>query len=135
MSAVQFDVSYQFAEYREFVLDHLHNLKGKRPGVLGRLFVTAIATPMFFLKTARMPLCSFTVDAGGISRRTAGGELKLPWRDVTAVHRYSPGYLIEKNGGAVPIPYRCLTEIQRSSLDAYVAEWESDSRSRVVGDV
>lgn len=129
MDAVRFDVSYQFAEYRIFVLDHLHQLKGRRAGVFGRLLVTLIAAPMFYLKKARMPLCSFTVDASGISRRTRGGELRLPWREVTAVHRYAPGYLIEKSGGAVPIPYRCLTETQRSSVDAFVIDWETRTRA------
>ena len=132
MATVQFDVAYQFAEYRLFVFDHLHQLKGKRVGVFGRFLVTVVAAPMFFLKKMKMPLSSFTVDADGISRRTSGGELRLSWGEVTAVHRYSPGYLIEMKRGAVPIPYRCLNESQRSSLEAFVAEWEAKRAPCVV---
>jgi hypothetical protein len=135
MAVVQFEVAYQLGEYRQFVLEHVHTLKGKRPGILTRIFVSILVVPAFFLKASKVGRCSFTVDATGIARSSASGEAKILWSDVTAVHRYSPGLLIEIKEGAVPFPYRCLTALQRSWLDGLVASWETDIRGRGNGDV
>jgi len=45
----------------------------------------------------------------------------VPWKDVTTIYRYEPGYLIEKGRGAMPIPYRCLDAVQRETLEALFA--------------
>ena len=127
MQAVQFEVSYGLGEYRQFVLEHFHHLTGKRPGVFGRFLVSAFATPLFFIKEAKIGRCAFTADEEAIVRRSRLGDYRMAWRDVTAVHRYSPGFLIENAGGAIPIPYRCLTPDQRSSVEALVLRWRDDA--------
>lgn len=108
MSAVQFDVAYRFSEYRAFVLEHFATLAKRQPGFLTRAFVSAGAAVAFALKKSKMPLCSFAIDEAGVRRSTKLGDMSLPWENVTAVHKYSRGLLIEKSGGAMPIPYRCL---------------------------
>lgn len=134
MSSVEFDVSYRLPEYREFVFEHLRH-QGKQPGHLGRRFISILASVAFLAKRAKMPLCSFVIDQTGIRRRTAAGELSIPWSRVTEVHHFSPGYLIEKERGAVPIPYRCLSENQRSAIEALVTEWKTARAKRGNGDV
>ena len=119
-ATVQFDVAYRFAEYREFGLAHLHHVRGSNPGLFGRLLFSAIAAVAFTLKKRKMPVCAFTIDDIGITRRTVGGELVVPWPSVTNIYRYTPGYLIEKGRGAMPIPFRCLDPEQRANLDALV---------------
>ena len=126
MSAVQFEVSYQLGEYCQFALEHGGHIARKPFGFFGRAFLSVIAVPVFLLKAARVGRCSFNIDIAGVVRISKGGELRIPWGKVTAVHRYTPGLLIEKIGGAVPIPYRCLTSEQRASLDAFVKKWEAE---------
>ena len=52
--------------------------------------------------------------------------MNVPWSKVIAIHRYSPGYLIEKVGGAFPIPYRCLTDNQRGDLERFIVLREEE---------
>jgi hypothetical protein len=50
----------------------------------------------------------------------------MPWTDVTAVHRYSHGYLVVKGAeGAMPLPYRCLSPEQAADLGAIVERREA----------
>jgi hypothetical protein len=119
MEAVEFSVSYSFREYRRFCLDHMpHEFPEVRPGLIARALISIMLVAPFMLKKTKMPSCEFRIDGAGISRRTKFGDLKWPWPAVIAIHRYSVGYLIEKKGGAVPIPYRCLKSDQRERLDA-----------------
>jgi class 3 adenylate cyclase len=124
MSAVQFDVAYQLREYREFVIEHVCHLRGRSIGFFGRAFLSVFVAPVFLLKASRVGRCSFVLDSASIVRTSKHGKLTIPWDKVVTIHRYSPGLLIEKRGGAVPIPYRCLTPSQRASVEAMVKEWE-----------
>jgi hypothetical protein len=45
---------------------------------------------------------------------------------VTNIYRYEPGYLIEKGKGALPIPFRCLSEQQRIRLEQLFRRRESE---------
>jgi len=130
LESIDFAVSYAFAEYRRFVLEHISHVRGRVPSWIGRQFIVGMAAPLFWIKKQRMPHCAFHIDAAGIRRTTAGGALNVPWSKVTAIHRYSPGYLIEKVGGALPIPYRCLTENQRGDFEQLVLLRERELSSR-----
>jgi hypothetical protein len=123
--AVEFEVAYQFGEYREFVLEHVSHLRGRPPEFLGRAFISAFAAPMFLFKVSRVGRCAFSLDATSIVRTSKQGRLTIRWADVVKVHRYAPGLLIEKPGGAVPIPYRCLAPSQRAAVEAMVQQWEA----------
>jgi hypothetical protein len=117
MDALNFDVTYRFSEYRQFALEHVRAVKGVSPGLFGRILISITATIVLAIKRLKMPRCSFTIDQTGIRRRTAGGEYVVPWARVRRVLRCNPGYVIELEHGAMPIPYRCLGENQRATLE------------------
>ena len=124
MNAVQFEVTYEFDEYRQFAIEHGSGRSGKPFGRVGRMLISLVALPVFLFKASKVGRCSFNIGAAEIVRTSNVGELRIFWTDVIAVHRYTPGLLIEKRQGAVPIPYRCLTPPQRASLEALVKDWE-----------
>ena len=126
MNAVQFDVAYHLREYREFVLEHACHVKGKPLGFIGQTALSLFAIPVFLLKASKVGPCSFILDVAGIVRTSKHGKMRMPWTEVTAIHRYTPGLLIEKRGGAVPIPYRCLTSSQREAVESLLRHWEAE---------
>ena len=85
-----------------------------------KLLLPLVGIPTFLLKKRRMPVCRFTVDATGIERRAADGRLFVAWRDVVAVHRLRDAWLVDKGEGALPIPYRCLDEAQKTTFERLV---------------
>ena len=130
---LEFSVSYSLSEYLSIVQDHYprasasyYSRRGKplkRITRLTTLVLTLVGSVMFFFKKRRMPVCHFTINGERIKRVTQDGILEFPWTGVVAVHRYTQGYLIQKSRGAVPLPYRCLTEDQRTLLDAFIQRW------------
>jgi hypothetical protein len=122
---VEFSVSYRVGEYRSIVLDHFRHMIGKKVGRITLFWVAVMANLAFFLKKRKMPLCEFRIDDAGISRVVNQQQLTLKWENVTAVHRYTEGYLIEKKSGALPIPYRCFNESQRGSFEVWFRARES----------
>lgn len=136
---VEFSVVYNFREYRRFALDHLDSLSGtavlngRKVTSLLRFFVgIGVAVP-FVRKKRRMPVCDFRIDDGEIRRTTVDGVLRTKWADVVAIRRYSAGYLIEKRKGAMPIPYRCLNELQRTTLETFLRARESALAAGKIG--
>lgn len=128
MDPVRFEVNYRFSEYRRFVVAHVRATDDV--GFFGRMFMnsflgellfSALAAVAFPLKMRRVGTCTFTIDDDGLRRRSKDGQVSVSWDDVLYIHRYEPGYLIEKGHGAFPIPYRCLDAAQRRDLDALIA--------------
>jgi len=124
--AVTFDVAYRFGEYRAFVLAHVRQVKGISPGYFSRALISGVAAIQFARKKRKMPSCSFRIDDDGITRATRLGSLVVPWRNVTSIYRYEPGYLVERGKGALPIPYRCISEQQRMRLEQLFRRRESE---------
>ena len=122
MDTIRFDVVYEFREYREFAIDYMRDARGVPLDRFAERLFSVVLRVAFALKKRKMPRCDFTIDDSCIRRRTARGELIVPWEKVTRVHRFRPGYLIEKASGAMPIPLRCLDAAQRERLDALIAE-------------
>jgi hypothetical protein len=89
------------------------------PAMTG-FWVALIATPIFYVKKRRMPLCAFDIDADGIARTTRAGRLVRRWDEVKAVRRYRQGYLVFMERGAMPIPLRCMTAAQQERFRALV---------------
>lgn len=125
---VKFDVTYRLREYLELVRAHtfattipLDSSKAQR--IFYNTLLTVIGTVMFFYKSHRVGTCSFSLDAIGISRRSKGGEFSFPWSDVTAVYQYGAGYLIAKGKGAMPIPFRVMSEPQQKAVAAQLAPY------------
>lgn len=127
---IRFSVAYGLGEYLSIVRDHLAFLARRgKPGVRRRkwsrlataFWVALLATPIFYLKKRRMPVCEFCIDADGIERTTRLGRMRRRWDDVEAVRRYRRGYLVMFAKGAMPIPFRCLTAAQQEGLRALFA--------------
>lgn len=122
---VRFSVAYGLGEYLSIVHDHLDFLARRdRPGVRRRRWqrlavgacVALLATPIFYMKKRRMPVCEFRIDTQGIERTTRLGILARRWDEVQAVRRYRRGYLVMFGKSAMPIPLRCLTAAQQERL-------------------
>jgi hypothetical protein len=120
---LKFSVHYKLFEYLDFVTENafateetLSTLTGLKKRFLG-VCIKVIASTMFLYKSFRVGTCHFHIDKSSISRRSKGGSGEVSWSKVKAVHKYSPGYLIElKSGGAMPIPVRVLSNQQVSIL-------------------
>lgn len=120
-----FEVAYRLREYLAFVGDHAvdtDDFVRRAPRWKIRLFRVAlagIASVAFVVKTRRLGACRFEIDAGGLRRTTRRGASDVPWERVKAVHVYRPGYLVELQHGAVPIPFRVLDPSQRAAFEAF----------------
>jgi len=119
---VEFSVSYRLREYLAFVTEHsfetedaLRSARGVKRRLI-KLAQMAIATVGFFYKMSRVGRCDFVIDSDGVRRRSKNGSGSVPWSKVKAIHTYSPGYLIELEHGAMPIPFRVLNLPQRERL-------------------
>jgi hypothetical protein len=82
-------------------------------------WVALIATPVFYMKKRRMPVCAFHIDADGIERTTRTGRMACRWDEVKAVRRYRQGYLVIMEKGAMPIPFRCMTAMEQERFRAF----------------
>ena len=136
---ISFAVSYSRAEYLSFVHEHVSTFKEKRAraqgglfkphgSILNRALITIVASSIFLIKKHRMPLCEFEIDAKYIRRKSRQGLLCVPWAEVTDIHRYSQGYLVVDPKGAMPLPYRCLSQQQSKALVRLVDAWEQRFR-------
>ena len=122
--AVCFSVRYALFEYLHFMWQHgRYLIRRRRLGaVLTYLMLarsTATAALHFVLQRRARRTYDYTVDAHGIVRTTAGGVTLIPWADVSAIRRYTPGFMLVMRRGTLPIPFRCLASGQRAALDAY----------------
>ena len=125
---VRFDVTYRLREYLEIVRAHTFETtipadSSKLQRIFYHMLLTVVGTVLFLYKSHRVGTCTFTLDATGITRRSKGGEFSFPWSDVTAIHQYRSGYLIAKGEGAMPIPFRVMSEQQHKSVAALVAAY------------
>ncbi|WP_374583509.1 YcxB family protein [Pseudoduganella sp.] len=124
---IAFTVSYTLKEYLSFVQAHAAKEAAQaRLAWPVRLLIGIVGTVMFAIKKHRMPVCHFAIDEEGIVRTTGEKKLVLPWRDVTAIHRYQPGYLVAEARGAMPLPFRSLTPQQAALLDSLVRRRENE---------
>jgi hypothetical protein len=89
---------------------------GSLPGTAG--FWVLLTTPLFLFRQRRMPLCAFTIDGTAVAHRSARGEFRRGWDEVTGVRSYRRGYLLLFARGALPIPFRCLDSDQLQRLRA-----------------
>lgn len=89
---------------------------GSLPATAG--FWVLLTAPLFLFRQRRMPLCAFTIDGTAIAQRSARGEFRRGWDEVTGVRSYRRGYLLLFARGALPIPFRCLDSGQRQRLRA-----------------
>lgn len=121
---IEFSVTYRLREYLDFVTEHsfdteeaLRSTRGLKRHLI-KMAQRAIATIGFFYKMSRVGPCHFVIDVAGLNRRSKNGEGSVPWSRVKAVHTYTRGFLVELESGAMPIPFRVLSDQQRESFCA-----------------
>ena len=136
MHSIALTVSYGLGEYLSIVRDygiwHQATNGGKveatpnARGPLHRLYHAAtvylLAPPIFLLKKRAVGKCDFIIDRQLIKRCSKSGDVELPWKDVLRVHRLSVAYLVEKDGGAMPLPYRTFSHPQREAFENILVE-------------
>ncbi|UVW28207.1 YcxB family protein [Massilia sp. H6] len=119
-SALHFFVRYSLGEYLRFMWQHGGFLIRRRrirwPASLYlRLKSTASAALHFILLGRGRRIYEFTIDQHGIVR-TSGGVTLIGWEDVLAVRTYSCGFMLVLKHGTLPIPYRCLSDLQLEAM-------------------
>ncbi|HEY0065120.1 MAG TPA: YcxB family protein [Telluria sp.] len=123
---LHFSVRYALPEYVSFMWQHAAFLiRRRRVGRLTGLWLlsrsTAAAAMHFVAQRRASRVYEFSVDDHGIIRVCGTGVTLVPWTDVSAIRRYSCGYIVVLKRGTLPIPLRCLTAGQTRSMDAYAA--------------
>ncbi len=107
-------------------------IRRRRIGRLGTLWMTAKSTSaaaMHFVAQGRSRrIYDFTVDDHGIIRTSGSGVTLVPWTDVTAIRRYTRGYMMVLKRGTLPIPYRCLSRTQTAVMESFAAVLKAAAR-------
>jgi hypothetical protein len=124
-ASLDFKVQYTLGEYVTFMWQHSARLIRRRRIVgLAAWWMTFKSTwhaALHFVMLRRSRhVYAFTIDPHGIVRATASGVTLVPWPDVSAIRRYSLGYMMVLQRGTLPIPYRCLDEAQQQTMDQFV---------------
>lgn len=123
--ALEFKVQYGLSEYVAFMWQHSARLIRRRrihglPAWWMTLKSTWHAALNFIMLRRSRHVYEFTIDPHGIVRSNGTGVTLVPWPDVSAIRRYSRGYMMVLQRGTLPIPYRCLDEVQRQTMDRFV---------------
>jgi len=123
---LHFTVRYALPEYVSFMWQHAGFLIRRRR--IGRiaswwmLFKSTSAAAIHFVTQGRSRhLYDFTIDEHGIIRTSGTGVTLVPWADVSAIRRYSRGYMMVLKRGTLPIPLRCLSGAQASVMEMLAA--------------
>ena len=121
---LHFKVRYSLPEYVSFMWQHGgYLIRRRRIGRLASLWLlfksTAAAAMHFVTQGRSRHLYDFTIDEHGIVRTNGAGVTLVPWSDVSAIRRYTRGYMLVLKRGTLPIPYRCLDGAQSGVMDAF----------------
>ena len=124
--ALHFLVRYTLFEYIGFTWQHCsHLIRRRRIGALASRWLctksTASAALHFVLQGRARRTYDFTIDPHGIVRNSGTGVTLIPWRDVSAIRRYTGCHMMVLKRGTLPIPFRCLDRGQMAAMDAYAA--------------
>lgn len=126
-------VDYGLEEYKQIVQDFLPQYLESRHENRNRYWpwnwpvtekaMMFILVPLIFKwKKSKVGVCEFTFSKSGLTRRSRSGSASRSWDQVARVHELSTAYPIELNsGGAMPVPYRVLTQSQRALLESFAA--------------
>lgn len=130
---LRFTVRYALAEYISFMWQHAgYLIRRRRVGRMATWWLltksTSAAALHFVTQGRARHLYEFTIDQHGVIRANGAGVTLVPWSDVSAIRRYSCGYLMVLKRGTLPIPYRCLDQVQAGAMDAYAATLKAARR-------
>ena len=123
---LRFTVRYALPEYVSFMWQHAgYLIRRRRIGRLATWWMltksTSAAAMHFVTQGRARHLYDFTIDEHGIIRTSGVGVTLVPWADVSAIRRYSPGYMMVLKRGTLPIPLRCLDGAQAGAMDGFAA--------------
>jgi hypothetical protein len=123
---LHFTVRYALPEYVSFMWQHGgYLIRRRRIGRMASWWLlsksTSAAAMHFVTQGRSRHLYEFTVDQHGIIRANGTGVTLVPWTDVSAIRRYTRGYMVILKRGTLPIPFRCLDLMQIAAMDAYAA--------------
>lgn len=130
---LHFSVRYALPEYISFMWQHAgYLIRRRRIGRIATLWMlsksTAAAAMHFVAQGRSRHLYDFTIDDHGIIRTSGTGVTLVPWADVSAIRRYSRGYMMVLKRGTLPIPFRCLSGAQASTMDVFAATLRGAAR-------
>lgn len=130
---LHFTVRYALPEYTSFMWQHAgYLIRRRRVGRMASWWLlsksTAAAAMHFVVQGRARHLYDFTIDQHGIIRGNGNGVTLVPWSDVSAIRRYSCGYMMVLKRGTLPIPFRCLDQAQAAAMDAYAATLKAARR-------
>jgi len=137
---IEVAVSYQLHEYRQILRDYVATdlAQGGRLDttslwnwpIVQHLTFKLLVPLVFRWKKSRVGDCVFAFNASGLSRTSKGRTASRTWAQINQVHRLSTAYLIELNeGGAMPVPYRCFADVQRTAFDDLIEHIEAEESS------
>ena len=123
---LHFTVRYALPEYVSFMWQHGgYLIRRRRIGRLATWWMlfksTAAAAVNFVTQGRSRHLYEFSIDQHGIIRSSGTGVTLVPWADVSAIRRYSRGYMMVLKRGTLPIPLRCLSGAQASVMEMLAA--------------
>jgi hypothetical protein len=118
---LHFWVRYSFVEYVGFMWEHggylIHRRRIRWPASLFlRLRSTLSAALHFILLGRGRRTYEFQIDQHGIVRTSDTGVSLIDWDDVQRIRTYSKGYMMVLKRGTLPIPFRCLTKDEVTSM-------------------
>ena len=119
-----FPAACRFSEYRVFALENIERIRHSRPSLAGKMVIYLSAAAIYWVKSLKVRHSEIAIGSDGIRRRSSGGERIFPWSEVKAVHKMTPGYLIELQRGAIPVPYRCISH--DAGIRGVLAEWAGE---------
>lgn len=123
---LHFKVKYALPEYVSFMWQHAgYLIRRRRIGRVATWWMlsksTSAAAMNFVVQGRARHLYDFQIDCHGIIRTSGTGVTLVPWADVSAIRRYSLGYMMVLKRGTLPIPYRCLSGAQSDVMDGFAA--------------
>ena len=126
LDAMELSVRYALSEYVGFCWQHCSYLiRRRRIGALASRWLcaksTARAALHFVLQGRSRRTYAFTIDTHGIVRTSGTGVTLVPWRDVSAIRRYTSGFMIVMARGTLPIPLRCMDRMQIVAMEGFAA--------------
>ncbi len=130
---LHFKVRYALPEYISFMWQHAgYLIRRRRIGRLATWWMltksTAAAAMHFVMQGRSRHLYDFTIDVHGIIRTSNTGVTLVPWGDVSAIRRYSRGYMMVLKRGTLPIPFRCLSGAQSCVMDDFAVALKAAMR-------
>jgi hypothetical protein len=133
IDGLHFSVRYSLAEYTRFMWQHgRYIIRRRRIGRAAALWMlsrsTSAAALHFVAQGRARRVYDFVIDRHGIVRTSGTGVTLISWADVSAIRRYTPGYMMVLKRGTLPIPLRCLNTTQAALMDRFAASLKSMTR-------